>query len=40
MMWLELLNAIEEMLDNGEIDQFDQIDMEKLLEIAQKPLDK
>jgi hypothetical protein len=39
-MWLELLNAIDEMLENGEIDQFDQIDIEKLLEITQKLLDK
>lgn len=33
MMWLELLSVIDKMLDKGEIDQFDQVDVEKLLEI-------
>ena len=33
MTWLELLSIIDEMIDQNEIDQFDQIDMEKLQEI-------
>lgn len=33
MTWLRLLSTIDEMLDRNEIDQFDQIDMEKLMEI-------
>lgn len=28
MDWLEFLNRIEEMIENGEIDQFDEVDIE------------
>lgn len=37
MTYLELLGIIEDMIDNGEIDQFDEVDEEKLKKILQTP---
>ena len=36
MTYLELLAKIEEMIDNGEVDQFDQVDFEKLKNVSEK----
>lgn len=33
MNWLEFLNRIEEMIENGEIDQFDKADIEIIINI-------
>lgn len=35
MTYLELLATIEDMIDNGEINQFDEVDEEKLKKILQ-----
>lgn len=36
MDWLEFLNKIEEMIENGEIDQFDEVDMKKIKKMLDK----
>lgn len=33
MNWLEFLNRIEEMIENGEIDQFDKADIKIIINI-------
>ena len=36
MNWIEFLNEIEEMIENGEIDQFDKADIEKIKKVLDK----
>lgn len=36
MTYLELLNEIEDMIDNNEVNQFDEVDVEKIKKVLDK----
>ena len=36
MTYLELLNVIEDMIDNDEVNQFDEVDVEKIKKMLDK----
>lgn len=36
MTYLELLNKIEDMIDNNEVNQFDEVDVEKIKKVLDK----
>ena len=40
MTYLELLNEIEDMIDNNEVNQFDEINVEKIEKMLDKATEK
>lgn len=40
MTYLELLNEIEDMIDNNEVNQFDEVDVEKIKKMLDKATEK
>ena len=40
MTYLELLNEIEDMIDNNEVNQFDEINVEKIKKMLDKATEK